>query len=43
MSPDRILVKRNTYNIFDLISVIGGYMLGIYIFFWAVLYLHLQL
>jgi hypothetical protein len=42
MSPNRLLVKRNTYNLFDLLAIIGGYMFGIYILFWAVMYVYLS-
>jgi len=42
MSPDRILIKRNNYNWFDLFAIIGGYMFGIYLLLWFIQYVYLE-
>lgn len=43
MSLDRIFVKRNNFTGFDIIALMGGYAVGIYIILWGVLYAILSL
>ena len=43
MSLDRVLVKRNSYNLFDIISAFGGYAVGVYFILWGLLYVILNL
>lgn len=43
MSIDRNHVKRNSYNFFDVIAIIGGYAFGIWFILWGILYSILNL
>lgn len=43
MSINRIHVKRNSFNFFDVIGVIGGYAIGIFIVLWGILYVIINL
>jgi hypothetical protein len=43
MSLDRVFVKRNNFTGFDIIALMGGYAVGIYIILWGVLYAILSL
>lgn len=43
MSLDRVLVKRSSYNLFDIIAAFGGYAVGVYFILWGLLYLVLNL
>ena len=43
MSLDRVFVKRNNFTGFDIIALIGGYAVGIYLILWGILYAILNL
>lgn len=43
MSPNRVLVKRSSFNLFDIISAFGGYAVGVYFILWGLLYIILNL
>ena len=43
MDGDRLLVKRNAFNLFDIVAIVGGFMFGLYIVLWGLSSLILSL